>query len=796
MDTLENEQPHREPVIVLAEPESLSRLGRESRLSSLAGLALGTPDQRAVFPFVGVRWSECELPPSNLGQVEAAERDTRLAELAARLVAINGCTVVVYEHHAAGDLTVLRKKLDAAIALVRSHARFEALDQARWTLVVVCHADLTAEDNTALEGIKGLCFLAGRTTPVFPCCHVMTRQLGRSRAPTAVFSRDIWPIAVGRLLVARALQGYPGLGEQDKDRWFRTWVSGLVSILPDHPRYEQFLLANANLAIEPTPFGSSVLLAKSRQTKTESALRETKGMQFDPIVTDKVPASASDTESSPADEPGCYAETGGPSFPDFVGSSPSEGAEAAEGRCNPRSGGWRERFRKRSIRFRVDRDQRQTSPFGKLSGDGSDAGSPVGLVRSAWESVRESRWNLVWYSEAQACEQFELAKLLRAQEEGWRAFLDYETQVEAARKRLLQISAQQDEARSGFVALWARLLIAIAACLFVGFAVTSVIAVATGSQMQAIVWGGAATAIGALLTTVILMALEIQAGNHGAQFTERALAAMEGGIAESLRLRLGLLAGADGLRRKSIWMATSARIRRLALRAKQIYKRASEDALASRRQLLDSLDPLRRGMVQVYLDETTQSVSPEESERDLDLSLEYLEGVASLEDSPLHQAIVRSFEMMDRAWNDVSMQSDKKLQGNLSTQVAYDAVFAAALKIRRSIEAGSCAAMMDKYLQAGGLENTVQALSDQFVAGTMLSVATHGNATGMGQENPPALWHGLHEGSFGIETATYRADLIELAAALAFVHREQQLTAELTEGIVRFRIIRAGGGGG
>jgi len=151
---------------------------------------------------------------------------------------------------------------------------------------------------------------------------------------------------------------------------------------------------------------------------------------------------------------------------------------------------------------------------------------------------------------------------------------------------------------------------------------------------------------------------------------------------------------------------------------------------------------------------------------------------------------------MDRAWNDVSMQSDKKLQGNLSTQVAYDAVFAAALKTRRSIEAGSCAAMMDKYLQAGGLENTVQALSDQFVAGTMLSVATHGNATGMGRETPPALWHGLHEGSFGIETATYRADLIELAAALAFVHREQQLTAELTDGIVRFRIARARGSGG
>jgi hypothetical protein len=779
MDVEVDRMSDRAPVVVLATAATHVRLARESRISALTGLAVHGTGRSSGSPFLRCAWNELEPDDSLRDDADRSREESRLGSLVAQLTRSDASPVVVHTVNAPGELREFVRIVERTLAVVARHADFASLDNASWTLVLVAECELSAEDLAALDSLKALHFIDGRSTQAFAACYLMTRQVGSARVGGAIFARDIWPLAVGRLLLHHYL-----VGKRRRDgAWLRTWDTRMISLVPDDPRFEQFLLSKANKALSVSQFGASMF--EERQRPVEGARYEARKSGIVKLSSEHVPRSATDSES---EDNGMYRGDDGGDVPSFLESSGTTGSQQYASRGDRSNKGWRGRFENRSARFRKDRDRRHTAPFGSGDGGGEDAKAPAGVVRTAWSDVRRLRWNLVWYSGAQAIEAFPIGKLLRSQELKWRSLLDFENFLRRAARQVEKSSLQQDEARRAFVSIWARLVISVSVSLFVGFALAAIVASLSGSSVQAVVLGGSAAAAGSLCATAFLMLTEKARGDAGARFLSDQLKELEEGISSSLGLRLDMLAGADELRCKMIWMSTSARVRRLAARAHTISKAAIDKALASRREMLDEMLPDRRASVERYLSASTESAHSNLG--DVGQLVVRLEAECQNPESVLSEALKRSFRDMEVTWSHIVSECDVHLQGDLPASVMFDSVFSAACEARRRVETGISETLRD-FGDEREMRGQVEAFLESASQEHLLSVRTGAYAQGEGMETPPMCWHALQdEGS--VEGQLHGApELVSLVAALALIHREQGVEAEF-EGVVRFRVLREG----
>jgi hypothetical protein len=780
---------------ILGSEDVLTRLGRESRLSSLAALAVRGADSVQASPFEALTWDELLVARPMQDESDRAAEESRVAAVCARVTG-DSHVVVIEQIRAAGDVRELRLRIERAVALIKREGHFISTDSSCWTLVLVAEVELTSDDVDELTRLRELAFMNDRETRVFGSCYLMTRTLGVPQAGGVLFARDVWPIAVGRLLIHRLLSyRHHRPVTIDTDCWLRAWVSMHVTAVPDDIRFEQFILSRVNRAIIPSRAGVRALTHLDAPAE-EGALHTTMSMGFVPIETDYVPLAVDALEPSPLTDPGYYARQNESSDQDigFLDSDASDGVRRFESRCVRAVIGWRLRFSTRSARFRRDRDLRQTRPFGSFSGGMHENSAPTSFVAQAWSAVRNRRWNLTWFCGAQAAEQFEIWKLTRKQELSWRAFLDFELVLSDAASRAREIAKQQDEARSAYISFWMRLAIAIVASLFVGFALSAFIASATGSDLQAMLVAGGAVALGCVLSTVGLCVSERRAGDRGARCLDQTVQAMENGISESLRQRLALVAGGDSLQRKSIWMATSARVRRLAMRAHCIYEAAAEEALKSHRELLDSMRPEPRLAIERYLAATTrravQSTGDDESELLRKLELE-----ADRQDSNFAKALIRGFHGMESAWAKVTNRCDVNLQGHLPRRELHAAVFGAASEARLNAEVVASETLLSASNAANALSAHMGELESTAEGTNFLSVRLDGYSTGEGMEQEASRWYAQLEGEVTGVNAPSDPELLRLSGALAIVHREQPLCVITpVDGVARFQVFRENGG--
>jgi hypothetical protein len=560
-------------VIVLAAASTLDRLARESRIARLAGLSAAEADFELGGGVVGLdvgriaSLSRRYLSGGSEVEIDALAREIARLFPEPRPGTAQPRVLVVLVVGRNASLRANMRDLMDLLAAARRLASHRALENPSWQLVTVCENELGSDEHTQLEELRRLRCLdqPDRESWLLGRCLLADWRLSDATPGRPVFTRHVWPILVGRLVVRLAVQPSDPLRRSASDCWYYAWTSCVVAAPMSDPLYEDNLLALMNSALESIPIGGNPA-RRTMQRWVQPAIRF-----------DRCPAS---TVDEPEGESGYFKGSAGAALEDFVRSGVGAAAGSWAKRCDPDSEGWKGVQELRSVQFRIDQDRFQCAPFGS-------SGRPDHIEEKMWSEAHRERGLLDEYAGSQSLERVDLRAQMQRTHEVWEAILDFERLVAEGAERSRQLAELHDALRGGLLAWRFRVLIAAVVALFVGFTTTALVSALHGSlAMGAFVASGVAglSAVGA---TIYLWIVELRAGKRGLECMEVGLANAEEAVAESLELRLCLLFEASSMRSKSIWMSSSARVRLLARRARQILEMIRAEVFVSSRSIVE-----------------------------------------------------------------------------------------------------------------------------------------------------------------------------------------------------------------
>jgi len=763
-------------LVVVASSSVLQRLGRESRVARLAGLAAPDQDFDPSKRVVGVECAELGLSccqyVENRAEVDQEALAQRLSPLFVNPNKLQVSVVLVF-----GRSTSLASQVRDLINIAsaaRQLVQQRELESPRWQLIAIAESPLTVADFDELERLRALrsCDRGEKESWLFDACLLCDWKLANSPTAQPVFSRHVWPILVGRRLVDAAL--WNDGGPTMRDPWYRAWASAAVVAPLQEPMYEDALLAIMNLAIESKPI---VSVPMSRDPKQWIQPK---------LEADRTPAR---TVAKRVDSTGYFKND--PSSPQLeLGDFLQLGAGNAVGEyrrfCDPNSMAWRAVQETRSIQFRIDHDRFQCAPF-----DGAE--KPSDIQQRLWRDVRHERGLLDHYAGAQALARTDLLKSLGEAHKRWEGVLDFDQSLAEYLLLAKQLAELHDKTRAGFLAWWCRVTIAAAVSLFVGFVLTSFVATASGNLTFGVFVAASVVAVSAIGTTLVLWSRERAAGRRGIELLERELREIEASIDRSLRYRLDLLRHSAWFRSQSIWMSMSARVRTLSMRVRHALEMVREEVFVSTRALTAFAGVDGEKSLQAFSTACEYALGSDDPAR-LRLFVDHLQQSPRDPNTAIAEFIEARRGEVARAWEAYCVQEDRNYAGHFTVEAIRRTFLPIMGEVRSDVER-TCTDELCKSFEEVDvqLEEQLRLLGNDRASPPLLSVCTDGSLV----ESTRLPWRVLlyakmNHTSDRIVTQT-REELAGWGSTLLLAHIEWPLELTAHEGVLRIQTHRADG---
>lgn len=521
--------------------------------------------------------------------------------------------VLLWVSERPGNIASLLDRLAKFGARVKDLLQADRLPLPVGSCILVAPNGWDAADIEAIRRLEVLATAAQRSDASDPLSTVLPARFAiylmgdrlRAGPDGAVHdASEAWPVAVARLLGSIAIS--PG-----RSSGLRAWRSyGIELDASESATVEAMTLRFVRSAVAPAEIDATT------STEDRASGRRHVPVDLDLRVAD-APGDRVSTSNCPRhawDSPDIPGSAQAPTLPAFVALQPADdmsdslerggGTVAVAERLDERrrDSGWPVVKAQRGELFMHDRFQRIREAL-------STARGPRSIVARVWRVIHRTPRHLPWFARGgfyRAPETDDYERIGR-QMIGWSRIGELDA---VAREEFVKSKAQAlelDLARSHFLATGWRVACAASAALWSAAA----IGVATGSlRAGTTFWVGAAAAIGAGATAMILLVLERRAGSRGRDCLEEGIRRGEGAIESAFHARVAL--GADGelLHRSTAWMQSAARVRETAARLLDM-KALEVDLRSSSTAGRSSASVAARGVPGRYRDATTIGSGPQ-----------------------------------------------------------------------------------------------------------------------------------------------------------------------------------------
>lgn len=470
-------------------------------------------------------------------------------------------------------------------------------------VIYIAEAGLDERDAVALETVA----CAGRNLPAdAPKLPAGLRELlGRRGRPTYLMSgrtrvgadgqswkvADVWPVEVGRLLASldSAEVRQPGI---------RAWRS--VSFNPtrypfDRIELEAFRFTREAIGI---PEGGEERVAEG-EGRQLPAFRAPESA----VPVDRYPEHCMDSVGRPGARPEL------PTWWDLAATSAEAAASERTdtfGSRGSRRSAWYRRFEERGERFIEDRRARALESLEETIG-------PKAVQARAWRAIHDDPALPNWFASGQFYAGPErLGARAPDPLRRWSDLNAVEQDVIMHRSRAMVHARELDVARAHFVGLGWRFACAAAASIFIATVFASLF---RSAGWRWILVMSAASSLGAIIASVVVMWMEVRAGRRGREAVERTIRHSEAAVAAAFlaRMRAGANGEMEGRRRR--WFQAAARTRDTASRLKAIADVAEIHALRRASADAPELPPALRAYVAATTVECPDGPLPLESLR-------------------------------------------------------------------------------------------------------------------------------------------------------------------------------------
>lgn len=452
--------------------------------------------------------------------------------------------------------------------------------------------EAVSDPGSAVSGIGALPVGQAEMVGSGRAVYLMSRRTRVGAEGSSWAVGDVWPIEVGRLLAS--LECAPG-----RQRGLRAWRS--MRFNPSRYPYDKVELEAFRFAREaiglPPDGDAPVVEGSGRQLQVS-----------------RPPESVISRENSPMH---CrdLLRGGGtrPELPDWWELAATSVREASDRRTDTsgsRRGArseWYQRFDDRGRVFIDDRARQALKSLEETMG-------PRAIQTQAWRTIHGDPGVLAWFASGQFYVGPEpgldgVADGLRA----WSKLSEFERRAISARRKALAEGAELDVARSHFVRVGWRFACALAASLFVATVFSSLFA---GAGWRWALAMSSAAFGGAVIASILVLWLEVRAGNRARGSIELTVRGAEDAIAQSFLERMRLGSEGERLGRRRRWFQAAARVRDSAMRLKAIQDLAELRALRQSSADAPTLAPALREYSASTTVEAVDDTLPVDSLRD------------------------------------------------------------------------------------------------------------------------------------------------------------------------------------